>query len=82
MFNPDSVLERWTGMIDNDFQRTIIEAFELSEGDEYKYRVEAFSMTLSEVHEALKSGKYYYWYSLNGQQLKVRSHKHIQSTNI
>ncbi len=59
-------------MIDNDFQLTIQESFGLSPDDKYKYRVDAFSMTLSEVQEALKSGKYYYWYSLNGQQLKVK----------
>jgi hypothetical protein len=70
---PDTILKRWNGMIDNDFQLTIQETFGLPPDDNYKYRVEAFSMTLSEVQEALKSGNYYYWYSLNGQQLKVIS---------
>jgi hypothetical protein len=63
MFSPDSVLERWTGMIEDDFWLTIRKTFGLSSDDDYKYRVEAFSMTLSEVQEALESGKCYYWYS-------------------
>jgi hypothetical protein len=71
MASPDDIIGRWNGMIKNDFRRTNQETFGLSEDDDYKYRVEAFSMTLSEVEEALKSGKYYYWYSLNSQQLKV-----------
>jgi hypothetical protein len=36
MFDPDSVLERWAGMIDNNFQKTIQETFGLSEDDNYK----------------------------------------------
>ncbi len=71
MNDPDDIFARWTGMIEDDFALTIQQTFGLSPTDDYKYRVEAFSMTLSEVQEALKSGKYYYWYSLDGQQLKV-----------
>jgi hypothetical protein len=69
-------------MIDDDFQLTIRETFGLLLDDDYKYSAEAFSMTLSEAHEALKSRKYYYyyyWYFLNEEQLKVRSQTPIPS---
>jgi hypothetical protein len=68
---PDEILQQWTGMIDNDFQRTIQTTFGLSEDDKYPYRVESFSMTLAQVQAAVASGQYIYRYSVNGQMTKV-----------
>ena len=60
---PDTVLENWNGVLDNDFSKTIKQTFHLpDDDDEFVYHSESFAMPLSQIQALIDSGKMKYHY--------------------
>lgn len=71
---PDEITEGWTGMIENDFAKTIRRTFALPEEDDYLYQAEPFAMTLSQIQERVTAGNLTWKYWMHGQPIDVRKH--------
>ena len=72
MPSPDAIFEKWAGMVDDDFQQTIKETFDLPADDTYIYKAESFAMTFAEIKDQIDSGIYKYKYRSHDQVFQVR----------
>jgi len=68
---PDNIFDNWIGIINNDFSKTILQTFGLSQDDDYVYRAETFDMTLPEIQELIDAGTMKYKYQAHGQEIEV-----------
>ncbi|KAF4635417.1 hypothetical protein G7Y89_g2679 [Cudoniella acicularis] len=56
MASSDEIFDRWHGIVENDFTKTIAQTFDLPPDDSYVYRAESFGMKLLEIEEKIESG--------------------------
>ncbi|KAF7855341.1 hypothetical protein EAF04_010085 [Stromatinia cepivora] len=67
----DEIFNNWSGIIDDDFAKTILDTFGLSQDDNYVYRAESFTMTLPQIQETISTGKLKYHYQDQGKVLQI-----------
>ncbi|CAD6445398.1 97a6e09d-d3de-45a2-ba66-e872ca91eb77 [Sclerotinia trifoliorum] len=67
----DEIFNNWSGIIDDDFSKTVLDTFGLSQDDKYVYRAESFAMTLPQIQETLSTGKLKYHYQDQGKVLQI-----------
>ncbi|KAB8300815.1 hypothetical protein EYC80_002743 [Monilinia laxa] len=67
----DAIFDNWTGIIEDDFSKTILDTFGLSKEDNYIYRAESFAMTLPQIQETISNGKLKYHYQDHGKVIQV-----------
>jgi hypothetical protein len=71
MPSPDEIFDNWSGLVDNDFFKTVSQTFGLPSEDDYVYRAESFAMTMPQIKELVDSGTVKYKYQAHGQQIEV-----------
>jgi hypothetical protein len=71
MPSPDNIFDNWIGISGNDFSKTILQTFGLSQDDDYVYRADSFAMTLPEIQELIDTGRLKYKYQAHGQEIEV-----------
>ncbi|APA12090.1 hypothetical protein sscle_09g068600 [Sclerotinia sclerotiorum 1980 UF-70] len=67
----DEIFNNWSGIIDDNFSKTVLDTFGLSQDDKYVYRAESFAMTLPQIQETVSTGKLKYHYQDQGKVLQI-----------
>lgn len=78
----DEIFNNWSGIIDDNFSKTVLDTFGLSQDDKYVYRAESFAMTLPQIQETVSTGKLKYHYQDQGKVLQVGLHSLVMYTLI